>query len=132
MILKDFWIVSYTNTNQNDKIEIIFCIFFVLELAAENRLSVVKRKGLVDHLLKYPTVKNGAVSKECPVPGPRQRPFIKRPKSHLDSITTLRRKEAIVSSGAYERSTVPPPKGRGMMIHAQCFRTYTFEHVQAP
>ena len=125
MILKDFWIVSYTNTNQNDKIEIIFCIFFVLELAAENRLSVVKRKGLVDHLLKYPTVKNGAVSKECPVPGPRQRPFIKRPKSHLDSITTLRRKEAIVSSGAYERSTVPPPKGRGMMIHAQCFRTYT-------
>ena len=102
-----------------------FLYFFVLELAAENRLSVVKRKGLVDHLLKYPTVKNGAVSKECPVPGPRQRPFIKRPKSHLDSITTLRRKEAIVSSGAYERSTVPPPKGRGMMIHAQCFRTNT-------
>ena len=102
-----------------------FLYFFISELAAENRLSVVKRKGLVDHLLKYPTVKNGAVSKECPVPGPRQRPFIKRPKSHLDSITTLRRKEAIVSSGAYERSTVPPPKGRGMMIRAQCFRTYT-------
>ena len=85
----------------------------------------------MDHLLKYPTVKNGAVSKECPVPGPRQRPFIKRPKSHLDSITTLRRKEAIVSSGAYERNTVPPPKGRGMMIHAHCFKTYTFLNFRA-
>ena len=91
-------------------------MLFILfsELAAENRLSMVKRKGLVDHLMKSPYVRNASGSKECPEPcGPRQRPFIKRPRSHLDSVASLRKKEAIVKSGAYERSNIAPPKGKG-------------------
>ena len=78
---------------------------------------MVKRKGLVDHLLKSPYVRSPSGSKECPEPcGPRQRPFIKRPRSHLDSVASLRKKEAIVKSGAYERSNIAPPKGKGKFI----------------
>ena len=96
----------------------------ISELAAENRLSVVKRKGLVDHLIKSPYLRNGSISKEFPEPcGPRQRPFIKRPRSHLDSITSLRKKETIEKSGAYERSNIVPPKGKGRFLHYTLLRT---------
>ena len=73
-------------------------------MAAENRLSMVKRKGLVDHLLKSPYVRSPSGSKECPEPcGPRQRPFIKRPRSHLDSVASLRKKEAIGKKHALKK-----------------------------
>ena len=47
--------------------------------------------------------------------GPRQRPFIRRSKTHLDSVPALRKKEAMIKSGAYERSQIAPPKGKGKM-----------------
>lgn len=85
---------------------------FLLELADENRLSVIKRKGLVDHLLKKHVVGENLEDVNQTY-GPRQRPFVKRHKSSLDSIASLRKKDAIVKSGAYERSTIAPPKGKG-------------------
>lgn len=81
-------------------------------MADENRLSVVKRKGLVEHLIRC-----SSQSKSCQQAyGPRQRPFIKR--THLDNLTALRKKEAIIQSGAYERSQIAPPKGKGKRLHA--------------
>ena len=94
-------------------------------MADENRLSVVKRKGLVDHLLK--TSQQPQSFQEAY--GPRQRPFIRRSKTHLDSLTALRKKEAIVKSGAYERSHIAPPKGKEIndrekekLIHRMAYR----------
>ena len=88
-----------------------FCVFFS-ELSDENHLSVVKRKGLVEHLMRSSQQPRGCQEAY----GPRQRPFIRRSKTHLDNLKALRKKETIVQSGAYERSHIAPPKGRGEII----------------
>lgn len=83
------------------------------ELADENRLSIVKRKGLVEHLIRTTQQPQGFQTAY----GPRQRPFIRRSKTHLDNLPAMRRKETIISSGAYERSQIAPPKGKGNREH---------------
>ena len=87
----------------------------VSELSDENHLSVVKRKGLVEHLMRSSQQPQGCQEAY----GPRQRPFIRRSKTHLDSLKALRKKETIVKSGAYERSQIAPPKGKGETMN-QC------------
>ena len=82
---------------------------FLPELSDENHLSVVKRKGLVEHLIRTSQQPKG----QHEAYGPRQRPFIRRSKTSLDNLTVLRKKETIVKSGAYERSQIAPPKGKG-------------------
>ena len=82
---------------------------FLTELSDENQLSVVKRKGLVEHLIRTSQQPRG----QHEAYGPRQRPFIRRSKTSLDNLTVLRKKETIVKSGAYERSQIAPPKGKG-------------------
>ncbi len=85
---------------------------FIAELSIENGLSVVKRKGLVEHLVRVSQQPRGCQEAY----GPRQRPFIKRSRTHLDSVTSLRKKDTIVQSGAYERSKIAPPKGKGNIL----------------
>ena len=97
-------------------LDCLICIsvfaFFSSELSDENHLSVVKRKGLVEHLMRSSQQPRGCQEAY----GPRQRPFIRRSKTHLDNLKALRKKETIVQSGAYERSHIAPPKGRGKIV----------------
>lgn len=81
-------------------------------MADESRLSVIKRKGLVEHLIRTSHQPKGYQEAY----GPRQRPFIRRSKTHLDSMPALRKKETIVQSGAYERSVIAPAKGKGNLF----------------
>ena len=69
----------------------------------------MKRKGLVEHLIRTSQQPKG----QHEAYGPRQRPFIRRSKTSLDNLTVLRKKETIIKSGAYERSQIAPPKGKG-------------------
>eukprot|EP00093_Oithona_nana_P013629 13629.XXX_383054_383939_1 [CDS] Oithona nana genome sequencing. len=76
------------------------------ELADERGLSVVKRKGLLEHLMR--TSSQGELGNSPQ----RSRSGMRRSKTQLDSLTALRKKDQIIQSGAYERSPAAPPKGR--------------------
>jgi hypothetical protein len=93
---------------------------FLPELSDENHLSVVKRKGLVEHLIRTSQQPKG----QHEAYGPRQRPFIRRSKTSLDNLTVLRKKETIIKSGAYERSQIAPPKGKGNSWYLECQQYY--------
>ncbi len=83
-------------------------------MASENRLSMWKRKLLVEYIKKSVSNNNNnnnyyhepeAGTNARVVPRPRRQP--------LNAVRSLRKKEAIVESGAYDRDIVAPPKGKG-------------------
>lgn len=79
---------------------------FVLDLASESRLSLLQYRGLFEHL----NAKG--------VPKKPEKVAIKAKKKYsLDEIASLRKKDAIIQSGVYERDKIVPPKGkRGFFI----------------
>ena len=79
-------------------------------MADERGLSIVKQKGLLEHLMR--TTSQGELCKSSKV----SRVGMRRSKTQLDSLTALRKKETIIQSGAYERTSVAPPKGRGKKV----------------
>ena len=93
-------------------ISIIFPQFFP-ELADERGLSIVKQKGLLEHLMR--TSSHGELGNSPQ----RSRSGMRRSKTQLDSLTALRKKDQIIQSGAYERSPAAPPKGRGICSTSQ-------------
>ena len=72
----------------------------------------MKRKGLLEHLMR--TSSQGELCN--PSRRHSQAGGMRRSKTQLDSLTALRKKETIIQSGAYERTSVAPPKGRGKRV----------------
>ena len=81
---------------------------FRTELASEHRLSMLQFRGLFEHL--HPdSGKRAAEARPDSNPRPKSRPK----RVSLDGIAALRKKDAIIRSGGYERDPFVPPKGKG-------------------
>ena len=75
-------------------------------MASESRLSLLQYRGLYEHL----NAKG--------VPKKPQKVVIKAKKKYsLDEVASLRKKDAIIQSGGYERDKIVPPSGkRGLFL----------------
>ncbi len=74
-------------------------------MASESRLSLLQYRGLFEHL------NSEGVPKKPP------KVVIKTKKKYsLDEVASLRKKDAIIKSGGYERDKIVPPRGKRELL----------------